>query len=398
MAKKRAKHIIKAISKHHRVKKAVKKPNIKPKEHVKNISYDYEGRRKRLEVYDLPKKEREKFTRPLGIKVLTAYLGVILFFYLTYLIIGAKIPMAVIFGQIISGWQALVITSILTAVILLTIYSITKRKKWGYYLSLIWFIFGMLNSIISLALLKSEIVTVTRDFLILSAAAVFLINIIAIVYIASEKQYFFAQQFLLKRPRVIDKVFVALITIFIASVLVIGGVLGYDFYRTNIKTTDLLISELENKTEMQQDDICSSKKDQEKDLCLLMHNAFSAVPAHNAVVNDVGLPPVQCVACGLLKGRAVVRMDKTHEGFQSRLKLLTRYSENAMDFVGPGQFTGLQIQIPVPHVGYVLRFGKPCLAFSQRLFHLLACQCTHDCVPHQLQQAVILGGPSLFSV
>jgi hypothetical protein len=270
MAKKRVKHIIKAISKHSRAKKAVKKPQIKPKEHVKHVSYDYEGRRKRLEVYDLPKREREKFTRPLGIKVLTAYLGIILFFYLAYLIAGLRVPMAVVFGQMIGGWQALLTTAAITIVLLITIYSIAKRKKWGYYLSLAWFVFGILNSIISLALLKSEIVTVTRNFMILSAVAVFLINIIAIIYIASEKQYFLAQQFLLKRPRVIDKVFVALITIFIASVLIIGGVLGYDFYKTNIKTTDSIILELGNKTELQQNELCNSKKEQEKDLCLLI--------------------------------------------------------------------------------------------------------------------------------
>ena len=173
MAKKRIRHIIRAISKHRKVKK----PKISAEEHVKKISYDYHGRRKRLEVYDLSKKEREKFTRPIGIKVLTGYLGIVLFFYLAYLVIGIKAPIAVVFGQLVGGWQAIVFTSAAIVVLIFTIYSITKRKKWGYYLSLAWFVFGIINSVVSLALLKAEVVTVTRNFLLLSSVAVFLINI-----------------------------------------------------------------------------------------------------------------------------------------------------------------------------------------------------------------------------
>ena len=270
MGKKRVRHIIRAISKHKPVRKAKKAGKIVPKHHVRHISYDYEGRRKRLEVYDLTKREKEKYIRPVGIKVLAAYLGVLLFFYLAYLIIGLKAPMAVLFGQIIGGWPAMLLTLAVSIILAITIYSITKRKKWGFYLSLAWFVFGIINSIISLALLKSEVITVTRNFLLLSAVAVFLINIVAIIYIVSEKQYFFAERFLLKRPRVIDRVFVSLITIFVLSVLAIGAVLGYDFYRTNIKTTDLLIQELNGKTTAQQDELCSSKEGQERDLCVLI--------------------------------------------------------------------------------------------------------------------------------
>jgi len=269
MAKKRVKghSAVKRVLRHI---KHPKKPKISPKKHVQHVSYDYEGRRKRLEVYDLTKKEKEKFTRPIGIKVLTAYLGVVLFFYLAYIIFGLNSPMAVIFGQMVWGWQAAVFTVIISIFLIITIHSIAKRKRFGYHLSLAWFIFGIINSIVSLALLKSEIVTFTRNFLLLSAFAVFFINIIAIIYIVSEKQYFLAERFLLKSPRIIDKVFIALITIFVLSTLVVGGFLGYDFYKSNIMITDSLISELAGKTDAQQNTVCSSKPEQEKDLCLLI--------------------------------------------------------------------------------------------------------------------------------
>ena len=274
MAKKRSKVRVKASSRSKKikkgVKKAVKKKKIAAKKHVECISYDYHGRRKRLEVYDLTKKERDKFVRPIGIKVLVGYLILLLFFYFAYLFVSVKAPVAVIFGQMIGGIQAALLTSVTIAVLLATLYSIHKRRKWGYYLSLVWFAFGIINSIVALVLLKPEVVTVTRNFLALSSFAVFIINIIAIIYIVSEKDYFFAKKFLLKRPRIIDKVFVTLIIIFVVGTLVIGGLLGYDFYKTNIKLADSLIAELEDKTNMQQDEICNSKSEQEKDLCLLV--------------------------------------------------------------------------------------------------------------------------------
>ncbi|MBW3022594.1 hypothetical protein KY308_00635 [Candidatus Woesearchaeota archaeon] len=270
MAKKR----VKFSSRHKGVKKPVKKlkraiktKKISPEKHVKHISYDYEGRKKRLEVQGF----KEEFIRPIGIKVLVAYLTVLLFFYLSYLFVGFKAPLAVVFGQLIGGVPALLLTAAMIIVLLITIYSIAKRKKWGYHLSLIWFIFGIINSLISLILIgSSSIVTVTRDFLILSSIAVFVINIIAIIYILSEKQYFFAKRFLLKKSRMIDRVFVGLMIIFMVAIISVGCLLGYDFYKTNIKITDSLILELEGKNIAEQEQTCISKVSQEKDICLLI--------------------------------------------------------------------------------------------------------------------------------
>ena len=53
---------------------------------------------------------------------------------------------------------------------------------------------------------------------------------------------------------------------------------GYDFYKTNIKITDSLIQELDGKTEAQQSGICSSKQEQEKDLCLLILSIKTSSP------------------------------------------------------------------------------------------------------------------------
>ena len=241
--------------------------HIEHKDHVKKISYDYESRTRKLQVYDLPEK---KVTHPLGIRVLTGYWFIMLGFYFFYLFIGIKTPIAIVFGQMVGGLTALFLVMALIVVIIVLIAGLVKRKKWSYYLSLIWFSFGIINSLVSMVLLKTEVVSFTRSFLILSSVTVFVINILAILYIASEKNYFFSKHFAQKKPMLVDKLFVAALVIFLVVTISIGGVMGYDFYRTNIQQTDGLILELKDKPYDQQIQICSSKQNTQKDLCLLI--------------------------------------------------------------------------------------------------------------------------------
>jgi len=246
------------------IKSAEKVVKKKAKEHVKKISFDYEKRAKSFEF------KKEKFRHPLGIKILAAYLFLLLGFYFFYLFIGIKSPIAIIFGHIIGGFPALLLVMILIVATIVLIAGILKRKKWGYYLALAWFTFGIINSLISLALLQPEVASFTRSFLILSSITVFAIDILAIIYIASEKNYFFAYHFTEKKNRVIDKVFVAALILFLLTTITIGSMLGYDFYKTNIEQTDSMISLLKEKTFEEQLQLCSSKDGQQRDLCLLI--------------------------------------------------------------------------------------------------------------------------------
>ena len=240
----------------------------RPREHVRKISYDYEKRAKHLNVNVF--KREEKSTHPLGIKVLIGYLVIILGFYFFYLFLGMKSPLAIVFGQIIGGMPALLIVLCLMAFTMVLIAGLVKRKRWGYYLSLIWFSFGILNSLISLILLKPEVASFTRNFLILSSVTIFVIDILAILYIASEKNYFFASHFIQKKAAIVDKLFVVALIVFLVITISIGSAMGYDFYRKNIQQTDSMIGELDKKTYDQQISICNSKADSDKDLCLLI--------------------------------------------------------------------------------------------------------------------------------
>ena len=263
MSKKR----LKRISRVNYAKKSHER-SLSHKEHVRKISYNYEGRAQKIEAYSAEK--GAKSSHPIGIRVLSGYLFIVLGFYFFYLFLGVKSPLAIVFGQVIGGLPALFIVMVLIVAVIVLIAGILKRKRWSYYLALAWFSFGIANSLVSLVLLRPEVASFTRSFLILSSVTVFVIDILAILYIASEKNYFFARTFVQKRPALVDRVFVAALIIFLVATISIGSFLGYDFYRSNIEQADSMISELSEKTPDEQIQVCGSKLNQQKDLCLLI--------------------------------------------------------------------------------------------------------------------------------
>ncbi len=267
MAKKRQKR----GSKSKKSSKKGKKGKISPKEHVKKISYDY---KKRSKLFSF---EKGKFRHPLGIKVLIAYLSVLLLFYFFYLFMGLKSPIAVVFGQIIGGLPALFLIMFLVLITMVLIGGLLKRKSWSYYLALVWFGLGIINSIISLILLRPEVASFTRNFLILSSITVLVIDILAILYIVSEKRYFFAHHFTQKKAMLVDKIFVTALIVFLIITITIGSALGYDFYQTNLEQADSIILELEGKAYEEQMEYCNSIDAQQRDLCVLIVSIKNSV-------------------------------------------------------------------------------------------------------------------------
>lgn len=240
-----------------------KKPKISKKDIVRHISHKY---RKRFKVFEYHKPHRH-YRIPPGIKVLVAYLSVLLLFNLIYFFLGLEAPIAFFAGQIIQGGWAVFITLASIAILGFIIYGFNRRKKWSYHLSLLWFAVAIIDSLVSLFALNTE-VAATKNLVVLSSVTVLVINLLAAWYVVSEKKYFFAKEFLQRRAAIIDKVFVFLVAAFLVFVLLIGVFVGYDFYAENKYYADNLIEELDGKTGAQQMDICNGKEGAEKDLCL----------------------------------------------------------------------------------------------------------------------------------
>lgn len=239
------------------------KGSISKKHIVSHISHNYQ---KKLKVYEIHRLER---VIPLGMKVLLAYLSVLFLFNLIYFFLGLKEPIAFFAGQIVQGIPAVLITIISLIIIGLVIHSIYFRKKFAYYISLAWFAIAVLDSLISLFSLSTE-VAATKNMVLLSSATVIFISLLAAWYIVSEKKYFFDKIFMLRKTAFVDKAFVGCMIIFIVLVLLIGVFVGYDFYSQNKNYTDNLVKELDEKTGDQQIEICNSKAGAEKDLCLII--------------------------------------------------------------------------------------------------------------------------------
>jgi len=203
---------------------------------------------------------------PPGIKVLVAYTGIIALFYLLYLLLGVARPVSVIFGQFFYGGTATLIETISVILLIAIIYGLIKRHFWVFYLSLIWFSFGILNAVVSLAIFDSEF-DILRNVLFISSFIIIILNGIIIWYVYTEKSYFKTKH-LNKVTRAKDKFFVYVISVFLIVSILILITFGVDFYNTTLKTTDKLISELE--TEEIPELFCAQKSGEEQDLCYLI--------------------------------------------------------------------------------------------------------------------------------
>lgn len=203
---------------------------------------------------------------PPGIKVLIAYTGIIALFYLLYLLFGITKPISVVFGTFVYGNLAILIEFSSLFVLFAIIYGLVKRHFWVFYVSIVWFLFGLLNAVISLTAFKSEF-DVLKHILFASSFVVIILNGIIAWYIYSEK-YYFKTKHLNKQTKTKDKFFVYLISVFLIVSILVLITYGVNFYNTTLKTTSEIISEL--KAAQIPDLECAQKTGQDQDICYLI--------------------------------------------------------------------------------------------------------------------------------
>ncbi len=203
---------------------------------------------------------------PAGIKILVVYTGVIVFFYLLYLIFGATQPVSIFFGKLLYGAPATVLEMISLLLLITIIYGLVKKHYWVFWLSLSWFIFGVLNALVSLTTFNAEF-DVLKNVLVTSSYVVILLNGIIAWYIYSEKEYFKVKH-LNKETKAKDKFFVYIISVALIVSLLFLATFGLNFYNSTLKTVHNLVSEL--KESGYPELACAKKMGSEKDLCYLI--------------------------------------------------------------------------------------------------------------------------------
>lgn len=212
---------------------------------------------------------RGKYRIPIGIRFLIGYLSFLALLYIISFIFGVTFPTTILFGKMISGTRALIINSVLLAIIFLMIYGFWKRKSYTFDLSIVFFSFTALNAFISLMLFDSAEHPTFRNLLLLSFISLVVMNIVIVWYILHEKKYFYVEQFKDRPLHHRDKVFLYTIITFWAIALLIGGTLGVQFYKDTTRMIDQTVHELKGDYYKGQL-LCEMKYGPEKDVCLLV--------------------------------------------------------------------------------------------------------------------------------
>ena len=125
--------------------------------------------------YTPAKAEKIPYKIPLGLKIIMVYLAVLCSFYLAYMVVGIKAPIVVVLGKMVQGNAIFFLLLALFTASASLIYGLWRRRRWAYYLGIVWFAFGILNSILSLIYVKTDLFQATKHFMILTSIFVIII-------------------------------------------------------------------------------------------------------------------------------------------------------------------------------------------------------------------------------
>jgi hypothetical protein len=221
---------------------------------------------------------RGKYRIPVGIRFLIGYLTFLSALYLISFIFGITFPTTILFGKLITGKGVLIFNLVLLLLIFFMIYGFWKRKAYTFDLSIGFFSFAALNSLISLMLFESAEHPVFRKLLLLSFVSLVIMNIVIVWYILHEKKYFYVEKFKDRPFHHRDKVFLYVIIAFWSITLLLGITLGVQFYKDTTRIIDQTMVELKGDY-YRGILVCEQKQDHERDICTLV--IATALSEHN---------------------------------------------------------------------------------------------------------------------
>lgn len=213
-----------------------------------------------------PKKTSKRKNK--GMRILIGYSTILCFIYIFYFILGVYKPELLFLGGEAVSYAALIIDVALVAALIYLIYGLVKRKKWAWWLCIVWYILSILNSIWSVYMMKSNVYNILHELLILSSIFIVLINALIIWYVYSKRGHFTASED--EKFGKNDKIFVYSLVGFWVILLLISTSIGYDFYKDTTTMADEIINELKDTTPLHAIEICETKTGKEKDICFVV--------------------------------------------------------------------------------------------------------------------------------
>ncbi|MBW2964365.1 hypothetical protein KY363_02800 [Candidatus Woesearchaeota archaeon] len=263
--KSHSKHAKHPVHKHpvHKKRKLVEKP-VLIEEQVTRPPHELEQ-----EFFVPSPIHRGKYAIPVGIKFLIGYLSFLAVLYIVSFLYGITFPTTLLFGELVVGTRALVINSVLLGIVLLMVYGFWRRHAYTFDLAIGFFSFSTLNAMLSLFLFQSSEHPMFRNLLLLSFISLIVMNIVIVWYILHERKYFFVEKFRDRPWLHRDRVFLYCMITFWAVTLLIGGTIGYQFYKDTTRLIDQSIAEL--KGDYYTGVIkCEQKTGPERDVCTLV--------------------------------------------------------------------------------------------------------------------------------
>lgn len=200
---------------------------------------------------------------PPGMRMLLLFSGLML---LLYIIMTSLFSFTIVLGMVVEGIVARLLNVIIIVMISFMLYGFAKKRIWSYHLAHYVFLFVIINSFVSMFLIKKSVAGLLTVFVTLSFFFILLMNFVTLWYVRSKRNYFlhhYHENHMAKE----DLTYIFSITALWLIFVLTSAVLGNAYYIDTIKKVDSLIYDLKVMYPYEVEDYCLDNS--EKDLCLL---------------------------------------------------------------------------------------------------------------------------------
>ncbi len=209
------------------------------------------------------KKKRGKLVKPLGFRVLTGYLGFLAVFYLLFMFF----PSMLFFGTMLQEVIVRLLTLLIVAVLVVLTYGFRERKKWAYGLAIVWFVYEIINAVVSNFFVSGH--DLVAPFMQSTALFIVLADLVILWYLYSRRDYFLSRRKLALVTRQ-DKLLVTFLIIFVVMLVMLSVNATVELYNDTKVVSSQVVEEFSGKSYEQALLLCSTKSGTDKDLCYVV--------------------------------------------------------------------------------------------------------------------------------
>ncbi len=209
-----------------------------------------------------------------GVKLVVGYTGFLALLYLIYFIVGLINPSFIV----LRAENSFIIDLIMLAWVFGVLYGFHNRKKWAWKLSMGWFAFMVLYSIMLMRYLRQGTYNLSTELFTIAILSIVLVNAFIIWYIYKKKSYFVGEDHGVHYNKE-DKIFVYTIVCFWVLLLAISASIGMNFYSDTKEMTNNLMLELSHVVPSTGFEggvsMCNAKGQPERDICYVILTAMA---------------------------------------------------------------------------------------------------------------------------